>query len=91
MRLIRAKSGNRIGGRGGTKISEALMVNTTLTSLRLLRDNALLSLLAHRRDMMSLKTENMIGEEGAINMSEALKMNSSITELNLSGDYIAVI
>ena len=62
---------NNIGDEGAAKISESLMINTTLTELYL-----------HG----GLFTGNKIGAEGAAKISESLMTNTTLTKLDLSGN-----
>ena len=70
---------NGIGDEGGVALSEALKINTTLTTLDL-------------RDVRSspptdplwcLSADNWIRDEGGVALSDALKINTTITTLNL--------
>ena len=78
-------AGNSIGDEGAVKISEALMVNTTLTDLDMRSEEK-----RHKGTLNYLTriwyfwwTENNIGDEGAIKISEALVCNTALTMLNL--------
>jgi hypothetical protein len=63
------------------KLSEALKLNSSVTSLSVRSNNSLL-------DSFSLNTANYARTEGAIKLSEALKLNTSLTSLNLSSNIL---
>lgn len=76
---------NHIGAEGALAISEALKLNTSLTSIVLwgefCRAVALfvVSLFPH------ICVDNDIGDDGAIALSEALKVNTTLTSINIGG------
>ena len=81
-------TGNKIGDKGATPLSEALKSNTTLTQLNLSGEDKR----RHTKDIHQqftfsfhfTKTGNEIGDVGATSLSEALKSNTTLTELDLS-------
>jgi len=68
------------------KISEALMINSTLTTLNLGCDDKDRKAKERITKKMNEWTGNNIGDEGAIKISEALMINTTLTTLNLSSD-----
>ena len=84
-------TGNNIGERGATSLSEALKSNTTLTELYLNGED---KRKAHKRQTSTThsfsfiitSTGNKIGDRGATSLSESLKSNTTLTALNLSCD-----
>ncbi|KAF9995335.1 hypothetical protein BGZ79_010970 [Entomortierella chlamydospora] len=85
-----------IGDNGAQALSEALKVNSTLTTLSLynnsVRDNgaqALSEALKTNSTLTTLDlTFNSIGSDGAQALSEALKTNSTLTTLDLTNNSI---
>ena len=89
-------SGNAIGDEGANALSEALRVNTCLTSLDLSGNcignegaNSLFGALRVNTSLTSLNlSENCIGDEGVNSLAEALRVNTSLTSLYLSKNSI---
>ena len=81
-------TGNGIGAEGASKISESLMVNTTLTELDLY-GNEEWAIKEKKNEWRNewnddkWRTGNSIGDSGAIKMSELLRKNTTLTTLNL--------
>ena len=67
-------------------LSEALKINTVLTTLSL-KCGQQQCTPKQRRSMTINKTDNSFGEEGTRALSEALKTNSSLAALNLNGEH----
>ena len=74
-----------IGDEGAHALSEALKVNTTLTSLYLKCAVTTKVKSRHNYNCKTKITGNRIGVEGVCTLSEALKVNTTLTILNLSG------
>ena len=76
-----------MGDEGARALSEALKVNTTLTSLNL--ESAQQQEQDKDEQMHELshniKTGNKISDEGAFALSETLKVNTTLTTLKLGG------
>jgi hypothetical protein len=66
-------------------LSEALKLNTSLTSLDLSSNRPVASF------QFSLNTDDSIDDEGALQLSEALKLNTSLTSLNLSCNRLVLL
>ena len=84
-------TGNDIGERGATSLSDALKSNTTLTQLCLCcedkRINTQMASIYNQLFSIFIKTtDNKIGETGATSLSDALKTNTTLIELNLRGE-----
>jgi hypothetical protein len=77
-------TGNDIDYEGATELSEALKVNTSLTSLDLSSN----TLLVH---LFSLNTDNPIDNEGANKLFEALKSNSTLNKLDLYRNILCFV
>ena len=78
---------NEICDEGACALSEALKVNTTLTTLDLTSlQQQTMPNNEHNKQATKNKTANKIGDEGASSLSEALKVNTSLTELDLWED-----
>ncbi len=80
--------GNEIRSKGAQSLSEALKINTSLTSLNLRGDeNEKKWKMREKKKWKWMKwIGNQIGPEGAKTLSEVLKINTSLTSLNLGGD-----
>ena len=77
--------GNKIGDEGAKAIGEALMINTSLTSLKLASDEKIWNE-KERRNEKEEWIDNQIGYEGAQSISGSLKINTSLTTLYLWSD-----
>ena len=86
------RTGNYINPEGGRLIGEALITNTTLTSLNLGSDEITEWIVNEREPIW---TSNRIGDEGATEgarmISEALKTNTTLTDLNLESDEFLIL
>ena len=76
---------NEIGKRGVKALSEALKVNTTLTSLDMSCGEERKKE-KQKRMMNERRADDGIGDEGAKSMSEMLKVNNVLTSLNLESE-----
>ena len=78
-------AGNWAGDEGARALSDALKVNTTLTTLKLKCEQEEKGKTKQSHHQISTnKTGDFISEEGACALSEALKVNSTLTALDLA-------
>jgi hypothetical protein len=94
--LVELVSVNAIGGAGAAAIAEALIVNTTITSVELAGwcrapagPRACLwsfMCIAVRWNLCLGLADNGIGGAGAAAIAEALKLNTSITRMDMLGE-----
>jgi Ran GTPase-activating protein (RanGAP) involved in mRNA processing and transport len=74
---------NLIGPQGASKIAEALMLNTSITEIRLNPSSSHISTLVSHSSLHLLISlgENNIGDEGASKLAEVILSNTSILEI----------
>ena len=83
----KGKTGNLIGDKGACALSEALKVNTKLSTLKLKSEpksqgRTEQACAINNKD----KAGNGIKEAGVCALSEALKINTTVTALDLEGE-----
>ena len=76
---------NDIEIKGSTKISELLMVNTTLIEVDLSCNYIYISMIWIGLECLLILSGNNIGDNGIALISQSLMNNNSLTELNLTG------
>ena len=82
------KAGNLIEPGGAHALSEALMVNTSLTTLEMERAQPTKQQGISKQaiyDNSYAQTDNRFGSEGTSALGEALKVNATLTTLNMRG------
>ena len=89
--ILIESTGNGIGDRGATSVSDALKSNTTLTKLCVGGEHKETTQMTSINNLLFYilieSTGNDIGYRGATSLSDALKSNTTLTKLDLSGGH----